>query len=45
MSFLEKAGYEHAKAVTQPEFSVSVDDIKGPSVEAIALDGKFYSQI
>jgi hypothetical protein len=41
---LEKAGYEHAKAV-MPEFTVSVDDIKEPSAEAIALHGKFYSEV
>ena len=41
---LENAGYEHAKAV-MPEFTVSVDDIKEPSAEAIALHGKFYSEV
>ena len=45
MSLLEKAGCEHAKAVIQPEFSVSVNDIKEPSVEATALGGKFYSKV
>jgi hypothetical protein len=34
---LEKAGCEHAKAVIQPEFSLSADDIKEPSTEATAL--------
>jgi hypothetical protein len=44
VSLLEKAGCEHAKAVTQPEFSVSANDIKDPSAEAIALSEKFYSE-
>jgi hypothetical protein len=42
---LEKASYEHAKAVIQPEFIVLADDIKEPSTEAIALGGKFYSEV
>jgi hypothetical protein len=42
---LEKAGCEHAKAVIQPEFAFSVDDIKDPSAEASALGGKFYSEV
>jgi hypothetical protein len=42
---LEKAGYEHAKVVIQPEFAVSANDIKDPSAEAIALTGKFYSKV
>jgi hypothetical protein len=42
ISLLEKAGYEHAKVVIQPEFSASANDIKDPSAEAIALSGKFY---
>ena len=45
VSLLEKAGYEHAKAVIQLEFSVSANDIKSPSVEATALSGKFYSEV
>jgi hypothetical protein len=45
VSLLEKDGYEHAKAVIQPEFSVSVSDIKNPSAEATALSGKFYSEV
>jgi hypothetical protein len=45
VSVLEKVSYEHAKAVVQPGFSLSVDDIKNPSVEAIALSGKFYSEV
>jgi hypothetical protein len=42
---LEKAGCDHAKVVIQPEFSVSMDDIKEPSAEATALGGKFYSEV
>jgi hypothetical protein len=45
MSILEKAGCEHAKAVVQPEFVFSTDDIKNPSAEASALGGKFYSEV
>jgi hypothetical protein len=44
-SVLEKAGCEHAKAVVQPDFIFSADDIKNPSVEASALGGKFYSEV
>jgi hypothetical protein len=33
-SILEKAGCEHAKAVVQPGFVFSADDIKNPSIEA-----------
>jgi hypothetical protein len=45
VSLFEKAGCEHAKAITQLEFTVSVDDIKEPSTEAIALGWKFYSEV
>jgi hypothetical protein len=45
ISLLEKAGCEHIKAVIQPEFSVSANDIKNPSAEASALSGKFYSEV
>jgi hypothetical protein len=44
-SLLEKDGCEHTKAIIQPEFSVSVNDIKEPSAEATALGGKFYSEV
>jgi hypothetical protein len=37
VSLLEKAGYEHAKAVIQLEFSVSMNDIKEPLAEATTL--------
>jgi hypothetical protein len=33
------------KAVIEPEFSVSASDVKDPSAEAIALSGKFYSEV
>jgi hypothetical protein len=45
VSLLEKSGCEHAKAVIQPEFSASASDIEKPTTEAIALSGKFYSEV
>jgi hypothetical protein len=45
VSLLEMAGCEHAKAIIQPELSVSASDIKNPSAEASALSGKFYSEV
>jgi hypothetical protein len=45
VSVLEKVGCEHAKATAQPGFPLSADGIKNPSVEAIALGGKFYSEV
>jgi hypothetical protein len=44
MSILDEVVCEHAKAVVQPEFVFSADDIKNPSAEASALGGKFYSE-
>jgi hypothetical protein len=44
-SLLEKSGCEHVKAVIQPEFIISTNDIKEPSTEATALGGRFYSEI
>jgi hypothetical protein len=44
-SLLEKASWDHAKIVIQPEFSVSMNDIREPSVEATALGGKFYYEV
>jgi hypothetical protein len=41
----EKAGCDHAKAVMQPEFLVSSNDIREPSAEATALGVKFYSDV
>ena len=45
MSLLEKASCKHAKVVIQPDFTVSAEDVKEPSVEAISLARKFYSEI
>jgi hypothetical protein len=33
-SILEKAGCDHAKAIDQPDFAFSADDIRNPSTEA-----------
>jgi hypothetical protein len=45
VSILEKVGCDHAKAVAQPDFSFSADDVRNPSVEATTLGGKFYSKV
>jgi hypothetical protein len=45
MIVLEKVGCEHAKAVVQPGFSLSPDDIKNPSADATALRGKLYCEV
>jgi hypothetical protein len=45
VSLLEKAVCDHAKAVIQPEFSVSANDIREPSAEFTALGRKFYSEV
>jgi hypothetical protein len=45
MSILEKVGYDHAKAIDQPEFVLSGDDIRNPSAKATTLGGKFYSEV
>jgi hypothetical protein len=45
MSVLEKVGYEHAKAMVQPGFSLLANDIKNPSPETTSLGGKFYSEV
>jgi hypothetical protein len=45
MSVLEKVSCEHAKAVVKPGFSLSANDIRNPSAEVTALDGKFYSEV
>jgi hypothetical protein len=42
---LKKLAVNTPKAVIQPEFLVSVDDIREPSAEATALGGKFYFEI
>jgi hypothetical protein len=33
------------KAIVQPGFVFSTDDIKNPSAEASALGGRFYSEV
>jgi hypothetical protein len=45
MSVLEKVDRKLGKAVAQPGFSLSANDIKNPSAEATALSGKFYSEV
>jgi hypothetical protein len=45
VSVLEKVGYEHAKIIAQPEFTLSANDIENPSAEATTLGGKFYSKV
>jgi hypothetical protein len=45
VSILEKVGCDHNKAIVQPEFVFSADDIKNPSAEAYVLGGKFYSEV
>jgi hypothetical protein len=45
MSILEMVGCGHAKAVAQPDFAFSADDIRNPSAEATTLGGKFYSEV
>jgi hypothetical protein len=45
MFILEKVGCDHAKAVVQPDFAFSADDVRNPSAEATTLGGKFYSEV
>jgi hypothetical protein len=45
MSILEKVGCDHAKAVAQPDFVFSANDVRNPSIEATTLGGKFYSEV
>ena len=45
MSILEDVGCDHAKAVAQPDFAISADDVRNPSAEATTLGGKFYSEV
>jgi hypothetical protein len=37
VSLLEKAGYDRAKVVIQPDFAVAAEDVKEPSAEAMSL--------
>jgi hypothetical protein len=45
VSILEKVGCDHAKAIAQPDFAFSADDVRNPSAEVTTLGGKFYSEI
>jgi hypothetical protein len=45
VSILEKVGCDQAKAVAQPKFAFSTNDIKNPSAEATTLGGTFYSEV
>jgi hypothetical protein len=45
VSILEKVGCDHAKAVAQPDFAFSADDVRNLSTEATTLGGKFYSEV
>jgi hypothetical protein len=42
---LEKAGCDHVKAATQPEFAFSVEDIKDPLAKASTLGNRLYSNV
>jgi hypothetical protein len=44
-SILEKAGCDDDKAIAQPDFAFSTDDIRNSLVEATTLGGKFYSEV
>jgi hypothetical protein len=41
----EKAGCDHAKAVVQPDFAFSANDMINLSAKATTLSGKFYSKL
>jgi hypothetical protein len=41
VSILKKAGCDHAKAVVQPYFVFSANNVRNPSAEATTLGGKF----
>ena len=45
VSILEKVGCDHAKAVAQPDFIFSADDVRNPLAKANLLGGKFYSEV
>jgi hypothetical protein len=44
-SILEKAGCDHANAITEPDFTFLADDTGNPSAEATTVGGKFYSEV
>jgi hypothetical protein len=45
VSLLEKAACDHAKAIIQPEFPISANDIREPSTKATSLGERFYSEV
>lgn len=45
ISLIEKAGSDHVKSIIRPKFEIYVDDINDPSVEAIGLWIRFYTDI
>jgi hypothetical protein len=45
ISILEKVGCNHARAVAQPDFAFSADDIRNPLAKDTTLGGKFYSEV
>jgi hypothetical protein len=45
VSILEKVGCDHVKAVAQPDFAFSADDVRNPLAEATTFGGKFYSEV
>jgi hypothetical protein len=44
-AILEKAGYDHVKAIAQAEAAFSIDDTKDPSADATLMGGKFYNDV
>jgi hypothetical protein len=44
-AILEKAGYDHVKAIAQAEVAFSIEDTKDPSAEATLMGGKFYNDV
>jgi hypothetical protein len=44
-AILEKAGYDHIKAIAQAEAAFSIDDTKDPSAEATLMGRKFYNDV
>jgi hypothetical protein len=45
VSLFEKVGCDHVKTIIQPEFKLSVDDIRQPSAEAVELGSRFCRDI
>jgi hypothetical protein len=44
-AILEKAGWDHIKAIAQAEAAFSLDDTKDASAEGILMGGKFYNDV